>query len=55
MLFPGKIMQISAQFSKNSQFIACFMASRPASPAAHPNLPRQRRRASCRLVNAFVM
>ena len=33
-----------------------FVASteRPASPAAHPRLPRQRRRASCRLVNAIV-
>jgi len=27
---------------------------RPASPAARPNMPRQRRRASCRLVNALV-
>jgi len=26
-----------------------------SSPAAHPNLPRQRRRASCRLVDAIVM
>ena len=25
-----------------------------ASPAAHPSLPRQRRRTSCRLVNAMV-
>ena len=25
-----------------------------ASPAAHPNLARQRHLASCRLVNAFV-
>jgi len=30
-------------------------SERPASPAAQPNLPRQRRRASCRLVNAFVI
>jgi len=31
-----------------------YFTQRSASPVAHLNLPRQRRRASCRLVNAIV-
>jgi len=34
--------------------IYLFFVQRPASPATRPSLPRQRRCASCRLVNALV-
>jgi hypothetical protein len=42
------ISQVFSAF-KNYVFVELL-----ASPAAQPNLPRQRRRASCRLVNAII-